>query len=75
MLDVLMSQIVLQCPGIVPIIRKLVATGMSEHMRMDGKRQLCYLTSPADHLSYCGISQGSTTLSSKEIGGRLLLSI
>jgi hypothetical protein len=45
-LDVLVTEIVLQGAGIVAVVGELEAAGMAQHVRMDCKRHLGGLTEP-----------------------------
>jgi hypothetical protein len=51
MCDVLVTQILLNRSRIVPVVRKLIATGMAEHVRVNGKWEFRLSTSPGDDLA------------------------
>jgi hypothetical protein len=50
MLDILMTEIMLQRASIVAIVRKLVPAGVAEHVRVDAKWHLRGLTEALDEL-------------------------
>ena len=50
MLDVLVAEIVLQGSGIVPVVGKLIAARMPQHVRMQWERHPGGLTEPLDEL-------------------------
>ena len=53
-LDVFVPEVVLQGAGVVAIVGELEATGMAQHVRMDGKRQLGGLAEPCDEVIVFG---------------------
>ncbi len=48
--DVFVAHVVLERPGIMPIVGKLVAGRVPEHVRMDREWKPCRLPSPGDRL-------------------------
>lgn len=58
-LDVLVAKILLDGTGIVTIIRKLVASGMTKHVRVNWKIEVCIPSRPGNHLSHRRIHSGT----------------
>src|SRR5215510_11497702 len=48
--DVLVAEVGLDRPGIGPVIGKLVAAGMAQHVGMHLEAELCLIAQPLDHL-------------------------
>jgi hypothetical protein len=58
--DIFVAHVVLKGSGVVPVVGKLVAGGVPEHVRMDREWELCGFSSPSDCLQESG-SRGRTT--------------
>lgn len=56
-LDALVTQVVLDCPCIVPVVGKLVTCGVTEHVRMNGELQARMATGTGHYLPHCRITQ------------------
>ncbi len=52
MLNVFVSQVMLDRPRIVTVIGELEPTGMAQHMWVDRKAQSCELAGPSDDLTH-----------------------
>ncbi len=58
--DIFVAHVVLERPGIMPIIGQLIAGGVPEHVRMNWEWELCRLPGPCDRFQEpCG--RGGTT--------------
>ena len=51
MRDILVSQIVLQCPSVVPVVGELEPAGVTEHVRVGGEGQCRRLARPGHELT------------------------
>jgi hypothetical protein len=67
-LNIFVSQVVLNRPGIVAVIGQFEAGGMAEHVWMDGEPQLCCIHAPRDDHPKLGVGQGTVALRHKHIG-------
>ncbi len=61
MLDVLVAEVSLQRPRIVPFVRQRVAAGVPEHVRVRLKGKLRLSPCPLDHAGEPGGAEGSPT--------------
>jgi hypothetical protein len=68
MLDALMSQPVLDCPGIVASISQRIATAMAQHVDVDAKRQRRSLPNRLNLAVHCVSGERSTALSGEYEG-------
>ena len=59
MLNVPVFQIVLDRPGVLPVIGELVTSTMPQHVRMYGEWQIGYLTSPGNELGFYPVTTDS----------------
>src|SRR5262245_62562557 len=57
-----MSEVVLERPGVAPIVGELVACGVSEHVRMHREWQRAGLADPRQCLTDAGLSHRCLTL-------------
>ena len=68
-----MAKIVLDRPGIPPIVRQLVAARVTQHMAADLEREARRLSSPRDHAPVTGHAQGCQALGGEHVEPRLPL--
>ena len=66
-LNISVSQIMLDRPSILTIIRQFEAAAMAEHVRVHGKSYLGIPTGTGNQLSECGVGQWTATFSDKDI--------
>jgi hypothetical protein len=69
MLNISVSQIVLNRTGILTVIRQLEATPMAEHVWVHRKAYLGVPTGTGNQLPECGVGQWSATFSDEDIWG------
>ena len=67
-LDVLVAEIVLQGSGIVPVVGKLIAARMPQHVRMQWERHLGGLAEPLDEMAEADGAHGSAALREEDVG-------
>jgi len=67
-LDILVAEIMLQRAGIVAVIGKFIAAGMSQHVWMDGKRHLGGFAEALDEVMKAHRADRSATLRNEHIG-------
>ena len=67
-LDVLVSEVVLDGTGILAIICQLEARRMAQHVRVHGEAEPRSLARPSDHLPKRGGRERSFPLADKDIG-------
>jgi hypothetical protein len=72
MRDVLVTQILLNCSRIMPVIRQLVAASMAQHVRMYGKRDSSDAPGACDNLAHTGIGHRAFALGGKHVGTGIL---
>ena len=63
-----MSEVMLQRAGVVAIVGELETAGVSQHVRMDGKRQLGGLAEPCHEMMEADWADWSATLGYEHIG-------
>jgi hypothetical protein len=66
-LDVLVAHVVLERPGIVPVVGELEARCVSEHVRMDREGELGGFSSPSDHFKKSRSRSGTTALGDENV--------
>jgi len=66
-LDILVTEVVLQTPGIVAVVGELEAAGVPQHVRMDGKRHLGGLAKALDEMVKAHWADWSATLGNKHV--------
>jgi hypothetical protein len=54
MLDILVPHVVLDSPGIVPIVGQLLPAGMAQHVRVNRETDISLFTRPGDDLAHRG---------------------
>ena len=69
MLDVLVSQVVLDGTGVISLIGQLVPTGMARHMGMNRKSDSGLDTCAGNHLPNRRSCQGSLAFGDEEVRG------
>jgi hypothetical protein len=67
-LDIAMTQEVLEGASIMTVVGQLVPTTMTEHVRVNGKSDSGILTGPCYDLSHRGGSHWSAALADEQIG-------
>jgi hypothetical protein len=67
-LDIFVSEIVLQSACVVSVVGKLEAAGVPKHVRMDGERHLCGLAEALDEMMETHRADRAATLRNKHIG-------
>ena len=68
MLDILVSKVVLDCPGIMPLIGQIETTGMPQHVGMHGKFKPSQLASLGDQLANRRCGQRPLSLGHEDVG-------
>src|SRR4030095_224649 len=72
-LDVLVAEIVLQGSGIVPVVGKLIATRMPQHVRMQRERHPGGLAEPLGEMGETVGAHGAAALRDEDVSlGRIL---
>lgn len=66
--DVLMPRIMLQHPGVVPVLGQLEPAGVPEHMGMGREGQPCRLASPGHELADVARGHRAATFGHEQIG-------
>jgi hypothetical protein len=66
-LDVLVAEIVLQGSGIVPIVGKLIAARMPQHVRMQWERHPGGLAEPLDEMVEADRAHWSAALGEEDV--------
>ena len=67
-LDVAVSQVLLDRPGILPIVGQFVSGGVAQHMWVNLERDAGLAPSPVDDLAYCINGERSLALADKHVG-------
>ena len=65
--DISVAHVVLEGPGVMPIVGELKARAVSQRVRMDWERQLCGLTNPSNRFQESGRRRGTAALSNKNV--------
>ena len=65
--DIFVTHVVLERPGIMPIVGELVAGGMPEHVRVNWEWELRGLSSPGDRFQKSCRRSGTTALGHENI--------
>src|SRR5262245_55770979 len=74
-LDVLVAEIVLQGSGVVPVVGKLIAARMPQHVRVQGERHPCGLAEPLDEMVKADGAHWSAALGDEDVSlSRILTS-
>ena len=67
-LNVSMAEVVLNRPGVVSLVGELEATGVAQHVRVNGEAKLGLVASASDDLPDRGIGNGSSALGRQDVG-------
>ena len=65
-----MTEIVLNCPRVVPVIGELVAAGMPQHVAVDRERETSSLAGTGNHPLIARNAQWRTPLGNKDVDAR-----
>ena len=68
MLNIPVSHVMLDSPGVVPVVGQLETAPMTEHVRMDRECDACLLPCSRHQLAHRGGGQRSLTLGHEDIG-------
>jgi hypothetical protein len=66
-LNVLVPEVVLQCPRVMTIVGKLEAAGMAQHVGMHGKGHLGGLAQPCNEMVEAERADGPATLGNEDV--------
>src|ERR1035437_2017604 len=66
-LDIFVSEIMLDCAGVVAIVGELVAAGMAQHVRMNLEREAGLDAQPCDHPTKAADGERRTTLGQEHV--------
>src|SRR5664279_5170315 len=67
-LEVAVSQVLLDCPRILPVVGQFVSGGVAQHMWVNLERDAGLAPSPFDDLTYCINGERSLALADKHVG-------
>ena len=69
--DILVAHVVLQGPGVMPVVGKLVASGVPEHVRMDREWEFRRFPCPSDCSQESSGCDGATPLGDESVSNSI----
>src|SRR5262249_13533178 len=72
-LDVSVTEIVLNRSGIVPFVRELEAAGVAQHVRVNGEAEMGLIPSASDDLPNRGLSHRTSALGREDVRAHRIL--